>query len=97
MCRRVSEWLAATLEMWCRVTGCGFESRALRYRRHGENCRRHFRIALHPDFNQFIATLPKHIDSGQRFLQLFGPRVGYFGAIEMDPAQDFAVFKMSQT
>ena len=27
---RVSEWLAATLEMWCRVTGCGFESRALR-------------------------------------------------------------------
>src|SRR5688572_3821037 len=29
--RRVSEWLAATLEMWCRVTGCGFESRALRF------------------------------------------------------------------
>jgi hypothetical protein len=27
---RVSEWLAATLEMSCRVTGCGFESRALR-------------------------------------------------------------------
>ncbi len=29
--RRVSEWLAATLEMWCRETGCGFESRALRF------------------------------------------------------------------
>ena len=28
--RRVSEWLAATLEMSCRETGCGFESRALR-------------------------------------------------------------------
>lgn len=28
--RRVSEWLAATLEMWCRATGCEFESRALR-------------------------------------------------------------------
>ena len=28
--RRVSEWLAATLEMSCRVTGCGFDSRALR-------------------------------------------------------------------
>src|SRR5262245_52419341 len=28
---RVSEWLAATLEMWCRVTGCEFESRALRF------------------------------------------------------------------
>ena len=27
---RVSEWLAASLEMKCRVTGCGFESRALR-------------------------------------------------------------------
>ena len=27
---RVSEWLAATLEMWCRETGCGFESHALR-------------------------------------------------------------------
>jgi hypothetical protein len=27
---RVSEWLAATLEMSCRVTGCGFESHALR-------------------------------------------------------------------
>ena len=29
--RRVSEWLAATLEMWCRETGCGFDSRALRF------------------------------------------------------------------
>ena len=29
--RRVSEWLAATLEMWCRVTGCGFDPRALRF------------------------------------------------------------------
>lgn len=29
--RRVSEWLAATLEMWCRETGCEFESRALRF------------------------------------------------------------------
>ena len=28
--RRVSEWLAATLEMSCRVTGCGFESHAIR-------------------------------------------------------------------
>jgi hypothetical protein len=28
---RVSEWLAATLEMWCRETGCEFESRALRF------------------------------------------------------------------
>ena len=28
--RRVSEWLAATLEMWCPVRGCGFEPRALR-------------------------------------------------------------------
>src|SRR5262245_62193142 len=28
--RRVSEWLAATLEMWCPARGCGFESRALR-------------------------------------------------------------------
>ncbi len=28
--RRVSEWLAATLEMWCPERGCGFESRALR-------------------------------------------------------------------
>ena len=27
---RVSEWLAATLEMWCPVRGCGFEPRALR-------------------------------------------------------------------
>src|SRR5207244_7689618 len=27
---RVSEWLAATLEMWCPARGCGFESRALR-------------------------------------------------------------------
>ena len=27
---RVGEWLAASLEMKCRVTGCGFESRALR-------------------------------------------------------------------
>ena len=39
--RRVSEWLAATLEMWCRETGCGFESRALRllrlaHRKHRE-------------------------------------------------------------
>ena len=32
--RRVSEWLAATLEMWCRETGCGFESRALRHLPH---------------------------------------------------------------
>ena len=31
--RRVSEWLAATLEMSCRETGCGFESRALRSKR----------------------------------------------------------------
>jgi hypothetical protein len=31
--RRVSEWLAATLEMWCRETGCGFESHALRLER----------------------------------------------------------------
>src|SRR5947209_16715849 len=29
--RRVSEWLAATLEMWCPARGCGFESRALRF------------------------------------------------------------------
>ena len=29
--RRVSEWLAATLEMWCPVRGCGFEPRALRF------------------------------------------------------------------
>src|SRR5580704_3421053 len=29
--RRVSQWLAATLEMSCRETGCGFESRALRF------------------------------------------------------------------
>src|SRR3954451_7157475 len=28
--RRVSEWLAATLEMWCPARGCEFESRALR-------------------------------------------------------------------
>ena len=28
--RRVSEWLAATLEMWCPERGCGFDSRALR-------------------------------------------------------------------
>ncbi len=28
---RVSEWLAATLEMSCRETGCGFDSRALRF------------------------------------------------------------------
>jgi len=28
--RRVSEWLAVSLEMTCRETGCGFESRALR-------------------------------------------------------------------
>ena len=28
---RVSEWLAATLEMSCRETGCGFESHALRF------------------------------------------------------------------
>ena len=28
---RVSEWLAATLEMWCPVRGCGFESHALRF------------------------------------------------------------------
>jgi hypothetical protein len=28
--RRVSEWLAASLEMMCPVRGCGFESRALR-------------------------------------------------------------------
>lgn len=27
---RVSEWLAGTLELCCRVTGCGFESHALR-------------------------------------------------------------------
>ena len=27
---RVSEWLAATLEMWCPERGCGFESHALR-------------------------------------------------------------------
>ena len=27
---RVSEWLAASLEMKCPVRGCGFESRALR-------------------------------------------------------------------
>ena len=27
---RVSEWLAATLEMWCPERGCGFDSRALR-------------------------------------------------------------------
>ena len=27
---RVSEWLAATLEMSCRETGCGFESHAIR-------------------------------------------------------------------
>ncbi len=30
--RRVSEWLAASLEMKCPVRGCGFESRALRLR-----------------------------------------------------------------
>jgi hypothetical protein len=30
MVRRVSEWLAASLEMMCPVRGCGFESRALR-------------------------------------------------------------------
>ena len=29
--RRVSEWLAATLEMWCPARGCEFESRALRF------------------------------------------------------------------
>jgi hypothetical protein len=29
--RRVSEWLAATLEMWCPARGCGFEPRALRF------------------------------------------------------------------
>ena len=29
--RGVSEWLAATLEMSCRETGCEFESRALRF------------------------------------------------------------------
>ena len=29
--RRVSEWLAATLEMWCPERGCGFDSRALRF------------------------------------------------------------------
>ena len=28
--RRVSEWLAATLEMWCPERGCGFDSLALR-------------------------------------------------------------------
>lgn len=28
---RVSEWLAATLEMWCPERGCGFDSRALRW------------------------------------------------------------------
>ncbi len=28
---RVSEWLAASLEMKCRATGCEFESRALRF------------------------------------------------------------------
>jgi len=28
---RVSEWLAATLEMWCPERGCGFESHALRF------------------------------------------------------------------
>ena len=28
---RVSEWLAATLEMWCPARGCEFESRALRF------------------------------------------------------------------
>ena len=32
--RRVSEWLAATLEMWCPARGCGFESRALRFFKH---------------------------------------------------------------
>ncbi len=31
--RRVSEWLAATLEMWCPARGCEFESRALRLRK----------------------------------------------------------------
>ena len=30
---RVSEWLAATLEMWCPERGCGFDSRALRCRK----------------------------------------------------------------
>ena len=30
--RRVSEWLAASLEMRCRETGCEFDSRALRFR-----------------------------------------------------------------
>ncbi len=30
-CRRVCEWLAAALEMRCRETGCGFDSRALRF------------------------------------------------------------------
>jgi hypothetical protein len=40
--RRVSEWLAATLEMWCRVTGCGFESRALRlFSKALRNCNKH--------------------------------------------------------
>ena len=28
---RVSEWLAATLEMWCSERSCGFESHALRF------------------------------------------------------------------
>ncbi len=31
---RVSEWLAASLEMRCPVWGCGFESRALRSGQH---------------------------------------------------------------
>jgi hypothetical protein len=35
--RRVSEWLAATLEMWCPERGCGFDSRALRSQATGAN------------------------------------------------------------
>ncbi len=35
--RRVGEWLAATLEMWCPVRGCGFEPRALRFSSSQEN------------------------------------------------------------
>lgn len=30
---RVSEWLAASLEMKCPVRGCGFDSRALRLKK----------------------------------------------------------------
>jgi hypothetical protein len=54
--RRVSEWLAASLEMRCRETGCGFESRALRCETQRLAC-----VADH--FRHAVASVPRSAET----------------------------------